>query len=121
MREARGPGAGLRAAFLTPNGELLSAGRTGPGRSRARELPEGSRTIRTTDSPEGLNEEIERRSRVVGIFPNGQAACLTLVTALAVETSGEWLTGRRDLDIEELKQERSRGRARAEAVFTKRR
>lgn len=32
---------------------------------------------------------------------------MRLVTALAVETSEEWLTGRRYLDIEELKQERS--------------
>jgi hypothetical protein len=41
-------------------------------------------------------------------------------TALAVETSEEWLTSRRYLDIEELKQERSRERAGAEVVFTER-
>jgi putative transposase len=54
-------------------------------------------------------EEIKRRSRVVRTFPNREA-CLRLVTALAVETSEEWLTGRRYLDIEELKQERSEER-----------
>ena len=59
------------------------------------------------------------QSRVVRIFPNREA-CLRLVTALAVETSEEWLTGRRYLDIEELKQERSREQAGGEVVFTER-
>ena len=45
---------------------------------------------------------------------------MRLVTALAVETSEEWLTGRRYLDIEELKQERSLSRAGAEVVITER-
>ena len=40
--------------------------------------------------------------------------------ALVVEQSEEWLTGRRYLNIEELKQERSRERAGAEVVFTER-
>ena len=35
------------------------------------------------------------------IFP-GEEACLRLVTALAVETSEEWVTGRRYLDMELL-------------------
>jgi hypothetical protein len=38
---------------------------------------------------------------VVRIFPNRQA-CLRLVSALAVEISEEWVTGRRYLDMEEL-------------------
>lgn len=62
------------------------------------------RRIRTANGLERFNEEIQRRGRVVRIFPNRQA-CLMLVTALAVETSEEWLTGRRYLDTEELKQE----------------
>jgi hypothetical protein len=45
---------------------------------------------------------------------------LRLVTALAVETSEEWLTGRRYLDMEELKQERSLSRAGGEVVCTQR-
>jgi putative transposase len=45
---------------------------------------------------------------------------LRLVMALAVETSEEWLTGRRYLDIEELRQERSLSRAGEEVVFTQR-
>ncbi len=50
---------------------------------------------------ERLNQEIKRRSRVVRIFPN-ERSCLRLVTALAVEQSEEWITGRRYLDMGEL-------------------
>jgi hypothetical protein len=38
---------------------------------------------------------------VVRIFPN-ERSCLRLVTALAVEQSEEWITGRRYLDMGEL-------------------
>jgi transposase-like protein len=63
------------------------------------------RRIRTTNGLERLNQEIKRRTRVVRIFPNRQA-CLRLVTALAVEQSEEWLTGRRYLDMRELEEQR---------------
>ncbi len=56
--------------------------------------------IRTTNGLERLNEEIKRRTRVVRIFPNPEA-CLRLVTALCVEQSEEWLSGRRYLDMDE--------------------
>ncbi|GAC1604252.1 MAG: hypothetical protein NVS3B21_33400 [Acidimicrobiales bacterium] len=46
---------------------------------------------------ERLHEEIKRRTRVVRIFPNPEA-CLRLVTALCVEQSEEWISGRRYLD-----------------------
>ncbi len=59
------------------------------------------RRIRTTNGLERLNQEIKRRTRVVRIFPNREA-CLRLVTALAVEQSEEWVTGRRYLDMREL-------------------
>lgn len=58
------------------------------------------RRIRTTNGLERFNQEIKRRTRVVRIFPNREA-CLRLVTALAIEQSEEWLTGRRYLDMEE--------------------
>lgn len=61
------------------------------------------RRIRTTNGLERLNQEIKRRTRVVRIFPNREA-CLRLVTALAVEQSEEWLTGRRYLDMGELEE-----------------
>ena len=63
------------------------------------------RRIRTTNSLERLNQEIKRRTRVVRIFPNRES-CLRLVTALAVEMSEEWVTGRRYLDMEELRDNR---------------
>ena len=63
------------------------------------------RRIRTTNGLERLNQEIKRRTRVVRIFPNRQS-CLRLVTALAVEMSEEWVTGRRYLDMEELREHR---------------
>ena len=59
------------------------------------------RRIRTTNGLERLNQEIKRRTRVVRIFPNREA-CLRLVTALAVEQSDEWVSGKRYLDMEEL-------------------
>jgi putative transposase len=65
------------------------------------------RRIRTTNGLERLSQEIKRRTRVVRIFPNGQA-CLRLVTALAVEHSEEWVTGRRYLDMQELGEYRRR-------------
>jgi putative transposase len=63
------------------------------------------RRIRTTNGQERLNQEIKRRTRVVRIFPNRES-CLRLVTALAVEQSEEWVTGRRYLDMEELREHR---------------
>lgn len=49
--------------------------------------------LRTTNGLERLNQEIRRRTRVVGVFAN-EASCLRLVTALAMETSDEWETGK---------------------------
>jgi putative transposase len=131
-------GAGLRAVFSAPTRELALrsaqelADRWRGSHPKVAEhieehieeclaclsFPESHRRrIRTTNGLERFNQEIKRRSRVVRIFPNREA-CLRLVTALAVETSEEWLTGRRYLDIEELKQERSGERGGAEVVFT---
>jgi putative transposase len=65
-------------------------------------FPEGHRKrIRTTNGLERFNQELKRRTRVVRIFPN-RGSCLRLVSALAVEQSEEWLTGRRYLDMSEL-------------------
>ena len=54
--------------------------------------------IRTTNGLERLNQELKRRTRVVRIFPN-RASLLRLVTALAMEQSDEWVSGRRYLDM----------------------
>ena len=54
--------------------------------------------IRTTNGVERLNQELKRRTRVVRIFPN-RASLLRLVTALVIEQSEEWMSGRRYLDM----------------------
>lgn len=74
------------------------------------------RRIRTTNGLERFNQEIKRRTRVVRIFPNREA-CLRLVTAMAVEQSEEWVTGRRYLDMEELKEWRSEARESEEVTL----
>ena len=57
--------------------------------------------VRTTNGLERFNQELKRRTRVVRIFPN-RAALLRLVTALAMEQSEEWISGRRYLTMEPL-------------------
>ena len=59
--------------------------------------------MRTTNGLERFNQELKRRTRVVRIFPN-RAALLRLVTALAMEQSEEWVSGRRYLDMELLQE-----------------
>src|SRR5690606_30778809 len=56
------------------------------------------RRIRSTNGIERFNQELKRRSRVVRIFPNRES-CLRLMTALCVEQSEEWLSGKRYLDM----------------------
>jgi transposase-like protein len=56
------------------------------------------RRLRTANGLERLNREIKRRARVVSIFPN-EAACLRLVSALLMETSEEWETGKTYLNL----------------------
>ncbi len=51
------------------------------------------RLLRTTNGLERVNEEIRRRTRVVGIFPN-EASCLRLVSAILMEISDDWETGK---------------------------
>ena len=63
------------------------------------QLPEPHRKkMRTTNMLERQNQELKRRTRVVRIFP-GEASCLRLVTALAMEASEEWQE-RRYLDMD---------------------
>ena len=51
------------------------------------------RLIRTTNGLERLNQEVRRRPRVARVFPN-EASCLRLVTAVVMEISEEWETGK---------------------------
>ena len=57
------------------------------------------RRIRTANLLERLNQEIKRRTRVVGVFPN-EAACQRLISAILMETSEAWLIGRQYLSFE---------------------
>ena len=57
-------------------------------------FPEAHRKrIRTNNGIERLNREILRRTKVVSIFPN-EASCLRLISAILVETSDEWESGK---------------------------
>lgn len=51
------------------------------------------RRIRTSNPLERTNKEIRRRTRVASIFPN-EDSCLRLVSAVLMEISEEWETGR---------------------------
>lgn len=57
-------------------------------------FPEGHwRRLRTTNGLERLNQEVRRRTRVARLFPN-EASCLRLVTAVVMEISEDWETGK---------------------------
>ena len=51
------------------------------------------RRLRTSNMCENLNRQIKRRTRVAGLFPN-EKSVLRLVTAILMETSEEWETGK---------------------------
>ncbi len=63
-------------------------------------LPDAMRKrLRTTNMLERLNREIKRRTRVASLFPN-EASLLRLVSAILMETSEEWETGKKYLKLE---------------------
>lgn len=55
--------------------------------------------LRTTNMLERLNRELKRRTRVATLFPNTDSL-LRLVTAILVEVSEEWETGKRYVTFE---------------------
>jgi transposase-like protein len=58
------------------------------------QLPRHVRTkLRTTNALERLNKEIARRTKVAGLFPNPDSV-LRLVSAILMEISEEWETGK---------------------------
>ncbi len=64
---------------------------------------EHRKRLRTTNGLERYHGEVKRRTNVVRIFPN-RASCLRLISALAMEQSEEWITGRRYLRMDSLKE-----------------
>jgi len=48
--------------------------------------------LRTSNMSENLNDQIKRRTKVAGLFPN-TSSILRLVTAILLEISEEWETG----------------------------
>lgn len=54
---------------------------------------EHQRRIRTSNILERVSQEIKRRTRVIRLFPN-EASCLRLVSAVLMEISENWETGR---------------------------
>ncbi len=57
------------------------------------------RRLRTTNMLERVNKEIKRRTRVATLFPN-EASILRLTSAVLVEITEEWETGKRYLNME---------------------
>lgn len=53
--------------------------------------------LRTTNMPERVNQELKRRTSVVGIFPNTDS-CLRLVSAVLVEIDEKWSQGSKYLN-----------------------
>jgi putative transposase len=73
-------------------------------------LPEGftvfmlpkrhQKRLRTTNMLERINKEVKRRTRVANLFPN-EASVLRLFTAVLMEISEDWETGKIYLNLEE--------------------
>jgi putative transposase len=57
------------------------------------------RKLRTTNMLERVNKEIKRRTRVATLFPN-QASLLRLASAVLIEISEEWETGKTYLTMD---------------------
>jgi len=60
--------------------------------------------VRTSNMLEGLNKQIKRRTSVAGLFPN-VASALRLVSAVVMEISEEWETGKVYLSMDRKQQE----------------
>ena len=61
--------------------------------------PSHRKRLRTTNMLERLHRELKRRTRVATLFPN-EASLLRLVTAVLMEVSEEWETGKRYVTFE---------------------
>lgn len=119
--QKRPTAAAIRAIFNAPSREAAHAllcqqvgewNKTNPKLALWAEanLPEGltvlafpeahRRLLRTTNGLERVNQEVRRRTRVCRHFPN-EASCLRLVSAVLMEISDEWETGKAYLTFED--------------------
>jgi transposase-like protein len=57
------------------------------------------RRLRTSNALERLNKELKRRTRVATLFPSA-ASCERLASAVAMEISEEWVSGRAYLNMD---------------------
>lgn len=74
------------------------------------ELPASQRRrLRTSNMLERLSQEIKRRTRVATLFPN-EASLLRLVSAVLIEVSEEWETGKAYLRVERNPEKTNRRR-----------
>jgi transposase-like protein len=62
--------------------------------------PAHRRRLRTSNMLERLSREIARRTKVATLFPN-EASLLRLVSAVLIEVSEEWETGRKYLNMKQ--------------------
>lgn len=110
----------IRNIFNTPNREeanrLLKLAvtkyeKTAPQLSQWMEssIPEGltvfnfrschRRRLRTSNMPERVNREIKKRTKIASIFPSAES-CERLVTAILIEISEEWESGKKYLSMD---------------------
>ena len=61
--------------------------------------PEHRRRLRTSNMPERVNREIKRRTKIASIFPSPES-CERLVTAISIEISEEWESGKKYLSMD---------------------
>jgi putative transposase len=62
--------------------------------------PEHRRRLRTSNMAERVNREIKKRTKIASIFPSSES-CERLVTAILIEISEEWESGKRYLSMDE--------------------
>ena len=61
--------------------------------------PEHRRRLRTSNMPERVNRAIKRRTKIASIFPSPES-CERLVTAISIEISEEWESGKKYLSMD---------------------
>ena len=61
---------------------------------------EHRRRLRTSNMAERVNREVKKRTKIASIFPSPES-CERLVTAILIEISEEWASGKKYLCMNE--------------------